>query len=127
MVTGRVDEREEVERTSCSDAGREAVGDAHGRLSLPPLHAAKRHLVFPANPSSASWRRLVDLLLSRLSARSQAVAPLQSLHTHNSIRTCLYHCLADSCVAMETLHPLRKSCSQTVSALRASLTISLPA
>lgn len=38
MVTGRVEVREEVERTGCSEAVREEVGDAYRRSSLPVPH-----------------------------------------------------------------------------------------
>lgn len=41
MVTGRVEVREEVERTGCSEAGREEVGNAYRRSPLPPLHTRK--------------------------------------------------------------------------------------
>lgn len=44
MVTGRVEVREEVERTGCSEAVREEVGDAYRRSSLPVPHAQKTAL-----------------------------------------------------------------------------------
>ncbi len=69
MVTGRVEVREEVERTGCSKAGREEVGDAYRRCSLPPLHTQKRPPVCSVNPSSVVSRHLINLLFSRLSAQ----------------------------------------------------------
>lgn len=67
MVTGRVEVREEVERTGCSESVREeVVGDAYRHSSLPALHTQrKQSLVYSVNPSSVVCRHLISLLFSR--------------------------------------------------------------
>lgn len=70
MVTGRVEVREEVVRTGCSEAMREAVGDAYRRSSsLPRPRTPKQPPVYSVSPSPVASRHLIDLLISRLLAQ----------------------------------------------------------
>lgn len=66
MVTGRVEVREEVERTGCSESVREeVVGDAYRHSFLPTLHTQrKQSSVYSVNPSSVVCRHLIGLLFS---------------------------------------------------------------
>lgn len=66
MVTGRVEVREEVLRTGCSESVREeVVGDAYRHSSLPVHSQREQSLVYSVKPSSAVCRRLISLLFSR--------------------------------------------------------------
>lgn len=138
MVTGRVEVREEVLRTGCSESAREeVVGDAYRRSSLPVLCTQREQSpVYSAKPSSVVCRRLISLLFSRrlssqvaehaeaLGHYTQYISLSISSLSHAHIYTCTHaqtdyswqthHCLADSPITMETQHQVRNSCTSIV-------------
>lgn len=138
MVTGRVEVREEVLRTGCSESVREeVVGDAYRHSSLPVLYTQREQsLVYSVKPLSVVCRRLISLLFSRrlssqvaedteaLGHYTQYISLSISSLSHARIYTYTHaqtdyswqthHRLADSPVTMETQHQVRNSCTSIV-------------
>lgn len=99
MVTGRVEVREEVVRTGCSEAMREAVGDAYRSSSSPPR---------PHTPKTVSGV-FCELLVCRF-LPSNRPSVLPSFSSGGGVR-CSSRYLCDSLLSNMSLIPCSLSLS----------------